>query len=197
MDLSNLFQFNIDSSTHFRMLEPADAPKLFAVIDRERAHISRFDTWPNLITNESEALEWLNRHQECFLDSRGIFTGVLVDGELAGMCGIREMDWNMGTAECSYWLAKRFTGRGIVTLGLRRFADHLLLHRQFLKLEIRCNSQNLRSIAVAERLGFRLEATMRGSPTFPERLPPVNWYSLLQEEWLARRQKEEPGVRWL
>jgi len=187
-----MFIFSLDSQTSLRMLGTHDAPALFAVIEANRAHISRHDLWPVWVMDVDGARRMIDRHMAAFVGGHGMFPGVIVDGAIAGMCGIREVDTLHGVGMCSYWLAEAHVGRGIVTRALTALADVWLLERGLLKLEIQCDVANTRSVAVAERLGFTLEGRLRGSPSDPVRLAPALHYGLLREEWAARR---GPGGR--
>jgi RimJ/RimL family protein N-acetyltransferase len=83
------------------------------------------------------------------------------DGLLAGSCGMHHIDWDVPRFEIGYWLRTSLTGQGYVTEavnGLTTFCRDVL-HAK--RLEIRCDTRNTRSAAVAERAGYQLEAHFR------------------------------------
>lgn len=80
---------------------------------------------------------------------------IFADGELAGCCTLKELDFDSGTAEMSYWVGSRFWGLGITsraaamlrdyafdTLGLKRLESHYL------------KKNNQASGRILEKLGF-------------------------------------------
>lgn len=82
-------------------------------------------------------------------------------GEHAGMTGFHHIDWSVPCFEMGYWLRTRFEGQGYMTEAvnaLTRFAFDTL---QAERIEIRCDVQNSRSAAVAQRAGYILEGTFR------------------------------------
>lgn len=176
---------NLIPGVELCLLEGRHAAELFAVIERERAHVSRYDQWPRLVVDERFALGMIEKHRANHAAGLSQFLGVFVDGAVAGMCGIREVDTLHGVSEVSYWLAERHTGRGIISTGVATVGDYWFRERGMLKLEIRCNEANKRSVAVARRLGFTQEGVMRGSVLDPDRLPTALLFGLLREEWDA------------
>jgi ribosomal-protein-serine acetyltransferase len=58
------------------------------------------------------------------------------------------------------------------------------------KVEISCAADNTRSRAVAERLGFTLEGTLRRAGWFHDRYVDGVWYGLLLSEWQERDIRE-------
>lgn len=81
-------------------------------------------------------------------------------GTLVGSSGLHRIDWDAGRFEIGYWVRTRFAGQGYVTeavQGLARFAFHELGAN---RLEIWCDSRNLRSAEVARRVGFVHEGTL-------------------------------------
>lgn len=60
-----------------------------------------------------------------------------------------------------YWLDEAHQGRGIVTAAVRLLADHALTVWQLNRVEIHAATENRRSRAIPDRLGFREEGTLR------------------------------------
>jgi ribosomal-protein-serine acetyltransferase len=97
------------------------------------------------ITREDLRLHLYDRHSGSFL----------------GSGGLHRINWTVGRFEIGYWLRDSASGKGYMTEavnGITKFADHYF---QPNRMEIRCDSRNLKSRQVAERCGFYLEATFR------------------------------------
>jgi len=78
-------------------------------------------------------------------------------------------------------------------------AVYLLLCRVFdswgyRRAEWKCDALNARSRAAAERLGFTFEGVFRSHMIVKGRNRDTAWYSMLAEEWPARRAAMD---RWL
>ncbi len=74
-----------------------------------------------------------------------------------GVSGIPRLDWSEKKFELGYWLRTSACGQGFATEAVVRtktFAEEFLKPQ---RLEIRCDSRNTASSAVAERAGFRFE----------------------------------------
>ncbi|GGA78035.1 GNAT family N-acetyltransferase [Ornithinibacillus halotolerans] len=83
-------------------------------------------------------------------------TGVLVANS-----GLHRIDWKSRKFEIGYWVDSRHSGKGYITeavQGITNFAFHEL---QANRVEIRCDANNLKSRAVAERVGYDLEGILR------------------------------------
>jgi RimJ/RimL family protein N-acetyltransferase len=83
------------------------------------------------------------------------------DGQFVGMSSIFNFDWPVMACEIGYWLRTSRSGQGYMTEAvneLTRFAFESLAAQ---RVEIRCDGTNRRSAAVAERVGFTLEARLR------------------------------------
>ncbi|HSM56396.1 MAG TPA: GNAT family N-acetyltransferase [Candidatus Sulfomarinibacteraceae bacterium] len=79
---------------------------------------------------------------------------------LAGSSGLHRINWNVPSLEIGYWVRTPYGRQGYITeavKGITNFAFDLLGAR---RVEIRCDSLNERSAAVARRSGYELEATL-------------------------------------
>lgn len=82
-------------------------------------------------------------------------------GLLVGASGYARMDWAVPSFEIGYWCRTPLCGRGYVseaTAALARYAFEVLGAN---RVELRMDERNVRSVAVAERLGFELEGVIR------------------------------------
>lgn len=83
------------------------------------------------------------------------------DGLYVGGSGLHRIDWSVPRFEIGYWVRASLEGQGYITEavnGITRFAFDLLGAQ---RVEIRCDSRNHRSAAVARRAGYTLEGCLR------------------------------------
>lgn len=87
-----------------------------------------------------------------------------VDGMLMGMIGFHgASQYDPAREEIGYWLGKAFWNKGIMTSVLTRFAALGFETYGFERLELPVFSTNEASKRVAEKSGFRCEATLKAA----------------------------------
>lgn len=82
-------------------------------------------------------------------------------GELIGNSGLHNIDWKVRRFEIGYWVRTSFGGQGYMTEAVEAILNFAIQALQANRVEIRCDSKNIRSYRVAERLGFTLEGIIR------------------------------------
>ncbi|MEC1290432.1 GNAT family protein [Bacillus mojavensis] len=87
------------------------------------------------------------------LEKRGI--------NFIGITSLQRIDWAIPKCEIGYWVNTKFSGNGYMTEVVKKLADFGLNNLKFRRIEIRCESTNLKSRAIPERLGFVFEGTLR------------------------------------
>jgi RimJ/RimL family protein N-acetyltransferase len=92
------------------------------------------------------------------------------------------------TREVGYRLFDpKLSGRGYVTEACRLLIDYLFKVHQYQRLELLSAPENVASVRVAQKNGFRAEGTMRQAFFINGRYQDVEIFSLLRPEWEARR----------
>ncbi len=81
--------------------------------------------------------------------------------QYAGSCSIHSLNWHIPSGEIGYWLRTSLVGNGYVTEAVTALTAYAFEHINAVRMEIRCDSLNKRSAAVAERAGYRLDATLK------------------------------------
>ncbi|TDU88804.1 ribosomal-protein-serine acetyltransferase [Kribbella voronezhensis] len=87
------------------------------------------------------------------------------------------------SGEVGYWLDAGFVGRGLVTRAVSAILDHAFGPLGLERIGLTATADNVRSRAVAERLGFTLEGVLREAAAFPTGRRDVALYGLLSREW--------------
>lgn len=146
-----------------RAAKAGDAPPIFEAIQESLEHLRPWTPWVSADETVDELEAHLRTMAAQFITREDLRMTMWRkgDGLYVGGIGLHRMDWSVPRFEVGYWVRASLEGQGYVTEavnGITRFAfDELRAER----LEIRCDSRNERSAAVARRAGYTLEATLR------------------------------------
>ena len=124
-----------------------------------------------------------------FARGPGLEAAIWRGGELVGADGVHDVDVRSRSGAVGYWVDARHEGQGVVTRVVRAlvnrcFSEPLVGGEPFERLEVLAAVENLRSRAVAERLGFTFEGVLRRQNLGPDR-PDMAVYGLLRSQWEA------------
>jgi len=142
-------------------LEPWQAEEFAAHMERAREHIRPW-VGPSFVTTDiAGARATLQRYADATARDGNRILGIRLDGVLVG--GVMFVDFNsaVGTCEIGCWLEPSAEGRGLITAACRTLLRYAFEERGLHRAEWRCRADNLRSSAVAQRLGMALEGVLR------------------------------------
>lgn len=86
---------------------------------------------------------------------------IVVDGQAIGGVGLHpQKDIYCKNAEVGYWISEEYWGKGIMTQALQELLSYGWKHLDINRVVAIIFGTNVGSIKVAEKCGFRLEATL-------------------------------------
>jgi len=138
-----------------------DAAELFATVDENRAHLRPWLIWVDGTQKQEHSLEYIRAARQEQYDQLSMAFGIFKNGKLAGGLGMHQWDQRLKKAQIGYWLAKAEEGKGILSECAGVFIAYLFEHLQLNKVELQYLPGNIRSGAVAKRLGFTIEGVLR------------------------------------
>ncbi len=152
-----------------RMPLPGDAPEVNMAIRETFDELHRWMDWAGHLPTVEETEEVGRKAHERFLARTDFpFRAYLKStGSFVLASGLHPRDWEVPRFEIGYWCRASLQGQGFVTEAVRALT---LLGFETMKanrIEIRCDPRNERSRRVAERAGYRLEATLRNDQRAP------------------------------
>lgn len=80
---------------------------------------------------------------------------------IIGATGVHRVRPEVPACEIGYWIRTGFEGRGYAREAVEALVSWLLAKTAFERIELRMDRHNVRSRALAERLGFALEGVLR------------------------------------
>ena len=156
-----MFTTDLGDGAELRPLEPWQATEFLAHMDRARETVDPWIPWASVNHDLASATATLQRYADLQARDAGRLFGIWLDGTLVGGTMFVSFDTRFGQCEIGCWLEPAGTGRGLVTRAARILIDWALDTRGLHRVEWRCRPDNTASAAVAQRLGMRLEGTLR------------------------------------
>lgn len=120
-----------------------------------------------------------------FRENRGVRWGIARRGRkgLIGTCGF--YDWNKTArrAEIGYDLDPEYWGQGIMTEALQAVLRYGFEEMGLNRIQAIIDSENVQSMKLVHRLGFKKEGVLRQRSYFGSRFRDDVCFSLLKQEW--------------
>lgn len=110
-------------------------------------------------------------------------------GALCGLNGFDKINLFHKTGALGYWLGSAFAGKGIITESSKILFKLGYEEYGLNKIELHCSEENKKSCAIAERLGFVYEATLRDCEWLYTRYVSNAIYSMLAAEYFLVHKK--------
>jgi len=146
-----------------RRLRASDAADLFAALEASRERLARWLHFPNPLQTVEATHDWLIRCEARWLLREGLSFAIRHGETLDYLGGIdlHSIAWERRFFALGYWLCSGAEGQGYMSEAVRLVTDYAFTALTANKVALRCDARNTRSAAVAERLGFVLEARLR------------------------------------
>jgi RimJ/RimL family protein N-acetyltransferase len=174
-----------------RSYQPGDGEMYFAVAERNRQHLARYESGNVILTiqNAEEGEILVRQLQADWLARQHFFLGAFekVSGEFAAQIYVGPVSWELPEFSVGYFADCQHEGQGYVSEALRIILDLLFKELGAHRVRLGCSDTNLRSASVAERCGFRREGHIRENHTTPEGSYEGSYlYGLLRSEYLPQ-----------
>jgi ribosomal-protein-serine acetyltransferase len=177
----------VTESTTLRQLERDDAEELTLLIERNRSYLREWLPWLDSSRDINDTARFIGRSVEQADDDNGLTLGIICTGRLAGIIGQHYLDRLNRRTEIGYWLDAAHQGRGIVTRATARLMEFSFREQDCNRVILQCASGNLKSRAVAERLGFVQEGISREAEWLYDHYVDLVVYSMLKRFWMTRK----------
>ncbi|MFN6963304.1 MAG: GNAT family N-acetyltransferase [Pyrinomonadaceae bacterium] len=189
MDAELRRHFRIDDQTTMRAFCKEDAEAIYACVIRNRDHLSPFMHWMTPDYSFESARRFVDEGRRAVAERAGLSLGIFRAGEFVGSAALVYIDHISRKTEIGYWIDRMYEGRGLVSAACCVLIEYAFGELEMNRVEIRCATENVRSSAIPERLGFTLEGVLRQVEMRGGRLHDFAIYGLLADEWHSRRNR--------
>ena len=148
--------------TSIRLVRARDARPLQAELLANRAWLRPWEaTSPDGPVSFDMRLS-IRRLLQQYRDGGGVPLVMEYDGEIAGQLNVWGLArGSLSSATIGYWVGERFAGRGITPTSVALATDLCFQELRLHRMEICIRPENLASLRVVEKLGFRYEGLRR------------------------------------
>ncbi|WP_255266623.1 GNAT family N-acetyltransferase [Bacillus cereus] len=80
--------------------------------------------------------------------------------DFIGTASLYGINWKISKCEIGYWINTQFSGNGYMTEAVSELTNLGFQLLKFRRIEIRCESNNIKSRTIPEKLGFELEGIL-------------------------------------
>ena len=177
-----MFTMRVDDDISLQLMHDLNAAEDAQLIIDNADHIGQWMTWTDDY-DEAAFRDYAKLMRKGFGKETDWGTRILYQGQYVGSCGLHMRPPAYKMAEIGYWLAKEFTGRGIVTRASHALADYAFTTRDLNKVLIRVATENTKSRAVPERMNFFDEGLIHNDILLRGTYLDVVCYTMLRDDW--------------
>ena len=181
-----MFPCKITDQIELRLIELSHVEELFRLIDTNRQHLREWLPWVDANASAAATAAFVSSSLRKADENQGFSAGIWFEGHLCGMVAHHRIDWTDRCTSLGYWLDASHAGKGIMTRSCRAVIAHAFTTLGLHRVVIRCATENHRSRAIPERLGFTLEGIERRSQWLYDHFVDLAVYALLETDAQAR-----------
>jgi ribosomal-protein-serine acetyltransferase len=146
-----------------RLLQPTDAPTLFALVDANRSYLSEWLAWVDGMKKVRDAEKFIAAALQEREKSRAFTCGIWSEGRLVGVIGHNRIDWPNRMGNPGWWLVPQAQRKGIMTQCCKAVFAHAFNELQLARICVGVATGNLRGQAFVKRLGFTQISTLKNA----------------------------------
>ncbi len=169
--------------TNLILLQPQHSDELYSLIEKNREYLSQWVSWPEHYHSTEDVCSYTRECLYRFAEDGNPLCGIMFQGELAGTVDLLSVDKSSRSTSIGYWIAEEFQGKGLVTNAAQVIINHAFSCLNLNRIELTAIPENLRSLRVAQRLGFKHEGTLYQIVKANDGYKDRELYGLLGEDW--------------
>ncbi len=178
-----MLKFQIADEVELRQFSEENAEEIFVAVKGNYKHLQPFLHWVTSDYSLESAKEFVEQSQKSSAEKKSEGYGIFYKNKLVGSIGFVNFNWTSKRTEIGYWIDKDFQGKGIITKSCEALINYAFDDLEMNRIEIHCATENVKSRAVPERLGFILEGILRQSEWRHTRFYDMAIYGMLANEW--------------
>lgn len=129
--------------------------------------LHRWMHWAKIRPSLEDTKNFIEHSQKCWASQDPKELPLLIfDAEeknIIGATGFHDINWKIPSFSMGYWANIHYTGQGLITEATAVLIDYVFSEWRAKRIEIVCDSQNLKSASIPKRLEFILEGHLKNN----------------------------------
>ncbi len=160
-----------------------DIEPIFHLVMKNRMHLRTWLNWVDENNSIQQTTNFVQKSLAKYNSHTGIDYIIRVQNTMIGIISYNYIDEMNKKAQIGYWIDEEHQGKGYMTNACRELVSFGFKTIQLHRIELTIAVGNERSAAVAKKLGFQKEATLKESAWLNDHFTDQEIYRLLDDEW--------------
>jgi ribosomal-protein-serine acetyltransferase len=176
----------VDDDILLKEIGLEDVEAIFHTIDTEREYMAEWLPFVEL----TQDISFTRKFVENYIDSdeKDLTCVIYYKQQFVGLVGLKDTDYDNLKVEIGYWLSESFQHNGIITRSCRALIDYAFKELKMNRAQLKAATGNIKSQAVAERLGFTREGIERDGELHSRGFVDLVVFGLLQKNWTTEKE---------
>ena len=160
-----------------------DAEELFRLVEKNRSRLREWLPWLDSTKTVEDTHRFIAESLNSHAKGTIFLNAIIIKDQIVGLVEIRLISKENNAAEIGYWLDSDAGGKGILTCAVAELMKMAFERMGVHRIQIRAATGNVKSCAVATRLGMRLEGTIKDAEWLYDHYVDLNIYGITKPEW--------------
>jgi ribosomal-protein-serine acetyltransferase len=175
-------KIKVNENTSLELINESHSQAIFDLVDTNRLHLREWLPFVDRMQTVEFADNFVKGTMQRNKEGNEYAFVIITNKEIIGRVGVYKIDNQNKIGEIGYWLVDKFQGKGIMTESCKAVIDFCFSNLYLNRIEIKCGTENLKSMRIPERLNFTKEAFVRQGEFLYDRFIDLNLYSLLSSD---------------
>lgn len=177
------FQIRVDEHTVLFLYQEEDAKELFGLVDSNRSYFGEWLPWLAYNTKIEDTRKFILECKTNYKNGVSLNLGIQYHDKIVGSVSFNTINLTHRNAEIGYMLSEDYIGKGIITKSCRTLINYGFDELELNRVTIKSATENIKSRAIAEKLGFKLEGIIEQNEWLYNHFVDHAHYGMLKENW--------------
>ncbi len=161
-----------------------DMPKLLSTVKQNEQRLEKAFWWTKDYKDLTTLTDYV-AYVRAMWDRSEVFEYVIYDSvtlDVAGQIIVHSVDWNNKHCELGFWVAEKYEGKHYIQESVA-LLETSLFARNMNRVEIRCDTHNIRCRSVSEKMQYKCEGVLRENTCTNKAFRSTVLYSKIKQDF--------------